>query len=100
MSRCTEVYVYEIAPNQVDEFLDIKDQLIVETRSLPGLIDSATFRSDQQHNLFIDRMKWESIDAAREGLKLFETLPIARRFLSMMMGPPKVGGHFTLVAGR
>ncbi len=100
MSHCTEVYVYEIAPSHVDEFLNIKDQLIAETRSIPGLIDSATFRSDQQQNLFIDRMKWESADAAREGLKLFESLPIAGRFMSLMAGPPKVAGHFTLVAGR
>ncbi len=100
MSHCTEVYVYEIAPNRVDEFLNIKDQLIAETRSIPGLIDSATFRSDQQQNLFIDRMKWDSVDAAREGLKLFESLPIAGRFMSLMTGPPKVGGYFTLVAGR
>ena len=100
MSHCTEVYVYEITPSRVNEFLEIKDQLIAETRSIPGLIDSATFRSDQQKNLFIDRMRWKSADAAREGLKLFESLPIAHRFLSMMTGPPKVGGHFTLVAGR
>ncbi len=100
MSHCIEVYVYEIALNHLDEFLTIKDQLITETRSIPGLIESATFRSDQQQNLFIDRMKWESSDMAREGLKLFESLPIARRFLSLMAGPPQVGGHFTLVAGR
>ena len=100
MSHCTEVYVYEISPDQVEEFLTVKDQLITEARSLPGLIDSATFRSDEQDNLFIDRMKWESAEAAKEGLKAFEALPTSRRFLSMMAGPPKVGGRFTLVAGR
>ncbi len=100
MALCTEVYVYEIAADRVDEFLTIKDTLIGEARSLPGLIESATFRSDEQENLFIDRMTWETADAARAGLKLFESLPTSGRFMSMMAGPPKIGGHFTLIAGK
>ena len=100
MALCTEVYVYEIAADRVEEFLTIKDNLINEARSFPGLIGSATFRSDEQENLFIDRMTWETADAAREGLKLFESLPTSQQFLSMMAGPPQVGGHFTLIAGE
>lgn len=100
MSVCTEVYVYEIAPDRVDDFLAMKDRLIDETRALPGLIDSATFRSDAQENLFIDRMKWESAEHATRALEQFERLDIAKEFLSLMAGPPKVGGRFTLVAGR
>jgi quinol monooxygenase YgiN len=100
MTPCTEVYVYEIAADRVEEFLTIKDKLISEARSLPGLIASATFRSDEQENLFIDRMTWETVEAAREGLKLFESLPTSGQFMSMMAGPPQVGGHFTLVAGE
>ncbi len=100
MSQCTEVYVYEITPEGLEEFLGIKDQLISEAKSLPGLIDSATFRSDEQENLFIDRMRWKSADAAREGAELFKSLPTTARFMSLMAGPPSIGGHFTLVAGR
>ncbi len=100
MALCTEVYVYEIAPDRVEEFIDIKDRLIVETRSLPGLIESATYRSDEQENLFIDRMTWKSVDAARKGLELFGSLPTAGKFMAMMAGPPKIGGHFTLIAGK
>ncbi|MEQ8330360.1 MAG: hypothetical protein RH859_07875 [Longimicrobiales bacterium] len=99
MSRCTEVYVYEIQPERLNEFLAIKDRLIEEARTLPGLIESATFRSDDAANLFIDRMTWESAAAAREGSALFEELPTSGDFLSMMAGPPRVGGRFTLVAG-
>jgi heme-degrading monooxygenase HmoA len=100
MALCTEIYVYEIATDRVEEFLTIKDTLISEARSLPGLIESATFRSDEQENLFIDRMTWDTADAAREGLKLFASLPTSGQFMSMMAGPPKVGGHFTLIAGE
>jgi hypothetical protein len=100
MAFCTEVYVYEIASDRVEEFLTIKDKLISEARSLPGLIQSATFRSDEKENLFIDRMTWKTTDAAREGLKLFGSLPTSGQFMSMMAGPPVVGGHFTLVAGE
>jgi hypothetical protein len=99
MSECTEVFVYEIVPEMVDEFQSIKDQLIAEAETLPGLIASATFRSDDQDNLFIDRMRWESAEAARVGFELFQKLPTSERFLSLMAGPPKVGGRFSLIAG-
>lgn len=99
MSQYTEIYVYEITADRVDEFLAIKDRLITETLSLPGLIQSATFRSGQHENLFIDRMKWENADAAKRGNALFMSLEIAQQFLAMMAAPPSVGGEFTLVAG-
>ena len=99
MSECTEVYVYEIEPDRIEEFLTVKDQLISEARSLPGLIESATFRSDDQDNLFIDRMRWDSADAAVRSGELFQDLPTSARFMSMMAGPPKVAGRFALIAG-
>ncbi len=99
MSTCTQVVVYEIAPDHLEEFLAVKDQLITEARTLPGLTASATFRSDDQANLFIDRMEWESAEAAEAGNEAFQQLPTTGRFLSLMAGPPKVGGQFTLVAG-
>ena len=99
MANCTEVYVYEIAPGKLAEFLKIKDRLIRETQDLPGLIASATFQSADDDHLFIDRMTWKSDEYARDGLKAFGTIPIAQKFLSLMTGPPKIGGHFTLVAG-
>ena len=99
MSECTEIYVYEIEPEKVEEFLSVKDELIVEAQTLPGLRASATFRSDEQSNLFIDRMQWESADAAKTGLELFQNLPTSQRFLALMTGPPKVGGRFSLIAG-
>jgi hypothetical protein len=99
MPECTEVYVYEIQPDKVEEFLTVKDQLITEARTLPGLIASVTLRSDEQDNLFIDRMKWVSADAATKGFELFQGLPTSAKFMSMMAGPPKVGGHFAVVAG-
>ena len=72
-----------------------------ETRQTdPGLIDSATFRSDDEHTLFIDRMRWRSAEDAKAGLELFEKLPTSQRFLSLMAGPPQVGGRFSLIAGE
>ena len=59
MKNCYEIFVYEINPDHLDEFISIKDQLINEAHSIPGLLESATFRSNEQDNLFIDRMKWE-----------------------------------------
>ena len=64
MTECTEIYVYEIQPDLVEEFLAVKDQLITETEGLPGLLRSATLRSAERDNLFIDRMTWESAEAA------------------------------------
>ncbi len=100
MTECTEIYVYEIQPDRVDEFLAVKDQLIAETEELPGLLRSATLRSAERDNLFIDRMTWESAEAAAAGNEQFRQLPIAERFMSMMAGPPQVAGGFSLVAGR
>jgi hypothetical protein len=99
MSESTEVFVYEIVPEKLGEFQSIKDQLIAEAKTLPGLIASATFRSDDQDNLFIDRMRWESAEAAKAGFELFQQLPTSEQFMSLMAGPPKVGGRFSLVAG-
>ncbi len=100
MSECTEIFVYEIAPEKVEEFLTVKDQLITEAESLPGLVESATFRADEQSNLFFDRMTWESATAAEAGDKLFQALPTSGQFMSMMAGPPKLGGRFSLIAGK
>ena len=77
----------------------MKDQLISEARTLPGLIASATWRSNSQDNLFIDRMTWASADDATRGLELFQGLATSARFMSLMAGPPKVGGRFTMIAG-
>ncbi len=41
-----------------------------------------------------------SIDASRDGMETFKSLPTSGRFMSLMAGPPKIGGHFTLVAGK
>ena len=100
MSECTEMFVYEIQPAMLDKFISVKDQLIGEARTLPGLVESATFRADAQENLFVDRMIWESADAATAGAELFQGLPTSARFLSMIAGPPQVGVHFSLIAGR
>ena len=75
MSECTEMFVYEIQPAMLDKFISVKDQLIGEARTLPGLVESATFRADAQENLFVDRMIWESADAATAGAELFQGLP-------------------------
>jgi hypothetical protein len=69
---------------KVEEFLAVKDQLIAEARTLPGLTASATFRSEGQDNLFIDRMRWESAEDAKAGLEAFRALPTSERFLSLM----------------
>lgn len=100
MSECIEMYVYEINPELVEEFLEVKDQLITEARSLPGLVQSATYRSQQQDNVFIDRMRWEDTDAAVAGLELFAELPTSARFMALMTGPPLAGGRFNLIAGN
>lgn len=99
MTECTEFYVYEIRPDLVEEFLAVKDQLITVTEQLPGLVRSATLRSTERDNLFIDRMIWESAEAAAAGNERFRQLPVAERFMAMMAGPPQVGGGFSMVAG-
>lgn len=73
-----------------EEFLTVKDQLITEARSLRGLIDSATFRSDEQDNLFIDRMNWGVRRGGQGKIEGVRGAPTSGRFLSMMAGPPTV----------
>jgi quinol monooxygenase YgiN len=99
MSTCTEIFVYEIAPGDVEAFLSIKNKLVSEAKTLPGLLESSTLQSRAQPNLFMDRMKWESQAAAKTGNELFQSLPTSARFMSMMAGPPKIAGQFDLVAG-
>jgi hypothetical protein len=100
VSQRTQVIAYEIDPTRLDDFLAIKDRLIAEAKTLPGLIDSATFRSDEQNNLFFDRMIWESAESAEAAGPLFEKLPTTPEFMSLMAGPPRLAGQFTLVAGN
>ncbi|MCL1594116.1 MAG: antibiotic biosynthesis monooxygenase [Actinomycetia bacterium] len=99
-TRSTQVVAYEIQPERLSEFLEIKDKLITEARTLPGLIESATFRSDEQNNLFFDRMIWESARAAKEAMPIFEKLPTTPAFMGLMAGPPRLAGQFTLIAGN
>ncbi|NOZ31711.1 MAG: hypothetical protein GXP01_01260 [Alphaproteobacteria bacterium] len=100
MSICTEIFVYEIAAENVEAFLSIKNKLVAEAKTLPGLVASATFQSKARPNLFMDRMKWENEAAAKAGNELFRTLPTSANFMSMMVGPPKVSGQFDLIAGE
>jgi len=99
-TQSTQVVAYEIQPERLEEFLAIKDKLIAEARSLPGLLESATFRSDEQENLFMDRMIWESAQAAEDAMEIFEGLPTTPEFMGLMAGPPRLAGQFTLVAGN
>ena len=99
MTQHTEVYVYEIADQNIDAFLKIKEKLITEAHSLPGLLASATYRSATEPNLFMDRMHWRDSAAAEEGNKLFEKLPTTPEFLALMAAPPRLAGPMDLIAG-
>jgi len=48
----------------------------------------------------MDRMIWESAQAAEEAMAIFEKLPTTPAFLGLMAGPPRFQGHFALVAGN
>jgi len=99
MTRHTEIYVYEIADENIPAFLKLKEKLIAEARSLPGLLASATYRSAAEPNLFLDRMHWQDRAAAETGNRLFESLPTTPEFLSLMAGPPRLAGPMDLIAG-
>jgi len=99
-TRITQVVAYEIQADKLSEFSEIKHELIAEARTLPGLIESATFQSEEQENLFMDRMIWESARAAEEAMAIFEELPTTPAFLALMAGPPTFQGQFALVAGN
>lgn len=94
MSKCTEVYIYKINVDKVNEFYKIKDTLIQEANSLDGLISSTTKKSFSEENVFIDIMKWESLEHAKKGLNVFRALPTTEKFMSLMEGPPVFGGQF------
>lgn len=100
MSKHTEVYVYEIAYENIAAFLSIKEKLISEAHSLPGLLASATFRSTVEPNIFMDRMHWRDASAAEEGNRLFQALPTTPAFLALMAAPPRLAGPMDLIAGE
>ncbi|ASP33325.1 hypothetical protein [Labrenzia sp. VG12] len=100
MTKHTEVYVYEISDENIPAFLDIKEKLIAEAHSLPGLLASATYRSAATPNLFMDRMHWRDAAAAEEGNRLFQSLPTTPAFLALMAAPPKLAGPMDLIAGE
>ena len=91
---CIEVYVYRIRPDALDRFHSLKEQLISEAHTLPGLIASTTLASDDDPHLFIDQMQWETAEHAQRGAALFQELPSSKTFMSLMAGPPEVGGRF------
>lgn len=94
----TEIIAYRIQPARLDRFEAIKNTLIDEAKTIPGLISSTTAASVEDETLFVDTMVWRSAEAAKQGRVTFEQLPTTPEFLGMMAGPPEFGGRFRQVA--
>lgn len=95
---CTELYVYTVRPDAVQDMLSLKDKLIQEAHTLDGLLSSTTFRSTTEPNVFTDYMVWRDLDAATAGGAAFRQLPSSAAFMSLMAGPPS-GGTFYYLTG-
>lgn len=94
MTTFTEIIAYRIDPEKLRDFEAIKQTLIREAGTIPGLLSSTTSVSTGDEALFVDTMVWSSPDAAREGRSAFEALPTTPEFLGMMVGPPEFAGLF------
>lgn len=86
--KVREIIVYQIRPEAKDEFLKIKQQMIKESYTLEGLHSSTTSKSVDSDNVYIDIMVWDSKEASKKALPVFEKLPTAASFLGTMAGPP------------
>ena len=99
LMQCTQIVLYRIRPDALDDFHAIKEQLITEAHTLPGLLSSVTLASPQDPTRFVDQMQWESPEAAQAAMPLFEALPTTPRFMALMQGPPEVAEAFVYATG-
>ncbi len=87
-TKVKEIIVYRISKDKLNEFKQIKDQMIKESYELKGLHSSTTSKSLDIDGVFIDTMIWDSKEASKKAFKEFQKLPTAPKFLGLMDGPP------------
>ncbi len=89
-----EIIVYNIKEDQLDTFRTLKSQLIKEALTIPGIISSKTYSSENSKSQFVDVMEWESKEAMENGFEVFKKLPSSRDFMEIISGPPVFAGKF------
>ncbi|MBX2799700.1 MAG: antibiotic biosynthesis monooxygenase [Myxococcales bacterium] len=97
--QCTQIVVYRIRPDALDAFHAIKERLIEEAHTLPGLLSSVTLSSAEDPTLFVDQMQWTSAEAVQAAMPVFEALPTTPTFMGLMAGPPELVSTFSHAAG-
>jgi len=94
-----EIIVYSIGEEKLETFHALKEQLIKEAMTIPGIISAITRPSAGSNNEFVDIMEWESSDAMDQGFEVFKTLPSSKAFMDMIVGPPAFVGKFNGTLG-
>ena len=86
--KVKQIIGYKIQTNKEVEFLEIKKQMIHESKGLAGLYSSTTSKSLDENNVYIDSMIWESKEMAVDSCENFKNLPTANAFMKIMAEPP------------
>ena len=94
MNKCTEIVIYSIKPEKINEFINIKEQLLSEAKTLTGLLTTSTTKSINSKNVYLDQMQWKSADHANNGFDDFLKLPSTAQFMELMTGPPIFSDRF------
>jgi len=77
-----ELVVYKVKSELKDDFHDILEQARMHIQSLPGMVEYNTFRSTSNELVFIDIVKWESLETATDAAKKVEKMKELAPFMN------------------
>lgn len=94
-----EVVIYKVKLQYADDFKEILDDARAIVQSLPGIIEYQTFRSTSNELLFIDVVRWESLELAKNAAKQVEQMQELAPFMAVFEEIIMMD-HFDLFANK
>lgn len=91
---CSEIVVFEVAQEHLDDFITMREQLITETKAtFSGFMRAELHRNLENPALLVDIWSWQDWESARAGFAGFSTLPSAPKLVQLVK-KQIFSGHF------
>ncbi len=90
---CLEVVIYQVKPDMIDQFCNLRNRVIAEMAQLDGFIREETHGSVESPTLFVDTLTWRDQSSALEAYARFNNLDGAAEFLACIQNVT-FSGHF------
>ncbi len=77
-----ELVVYKIKPEYADSYDDVLEEAREHILAFPGMIQHQTFRSSEDELIFMDLVKWNSLEEAQNAAKKLEQMKELAPFMA------------------